>query len=116
MAPPAAAPPAAPPRAAPAPRDSREHAARAPAREREHASASPPRERDRAPAGPGSRGPGASAQTALVAAVSLLFGGLWAAVLLAPTSFVLPQLRRRLVPAAPHRAPRPLAARLERPG
>jgi len=62
------------------------------------------------------RGPGASAQTALLAAVSLLFGGLWAAVLLAPTSFVLPQLRRRLVAAAPHRAPRPLAARLERPG
>jgi hypothetical protein len=107
------APAAVPPHAAPR---SSEHASRAPAREREHASASPPRGRDRAPAGPGERGPGASAQTALVAAVSLLFGGLWAAVLLAPTSFVLPQLRRRFVAAAPHRAPRPLAARLERPG
>jgi hypothetical protein len=47
--------------------------------------------------------------------VTLLFG-LWAAVLLAPVSFLLSQLRRRLPAEVPHRAPWPLAMRLERPG
>jgi hypothetical protein len=37
-------------------------------------------------------------------------------VLLTPTSLSLPQLRRRLPAAAPHRVPWPLVARLERPG